>query len=315
MKVTIFIISFVLSIGLATFGIMVAYRLKKKEEYSFVSSLFYYSLLVAFYGIYSIWGHLAFSYLLRDVIESPNNLLNISSIFPLMGIPVLIVGWYLFIQFSVELVGRKLHAYIAIIYFTICLAILLFLGDYFKNQLVNQEAIRHFLLFKSLAIINLAVTSIGGLTIFIIGPEKKLKLSGQVLGLFLIMPALLSTVSLFMVYSHWFVPVLFVIFYFSQVALPIAYIYFKVDNIAEAANENFESFCSTFEISKRETEIILEICKGKTNQAIADSLFITLQTVKDHIHHIYTKTGAKNRVQLTNLVRDKIKSEPAKDKP
>ena len=47
----------------------------------------------------------------------------------------------------------------------------------------------------------------------------------------------------------------------------------------------------------------MEICSGKTNQQIADDLFISLQTVKDHIHHIYLKTGVKNRVQLTNLIR------------
>ena len=39
-----------------------------------------------------------------------------------------------------------------------------------------------------------------------------------------------------------------------------------------------------------------------SNQEISDSLYISLQTVKDHVHRIFTKTGVKNRVQLTNLV-------------
>jgi len=30
-----------------------------------------------------------------------------------------------------------------------------------------------------------------------------------------------------------------------------------------------------------------------------------LQTVKDHNHHIFIKTGVKSRVQLSNLVREK----------
>ena len=68
---------------------------------------------------------------------------------------------------------------------------------------------------------------------------------------------------------------------------------------------NFKSFCEIFEISKREAEIIWEICSGKTNKAISEKLFITLQTVKDHTHRIYTKTGVKSRVQLANLVREK----------
>jgi DNA-binding CsgD family transcriptional regulator len=39
-----------------------------------------------------------------------------------------------------------------------------------------------------------------------------------------------------------------------------------------------------------------------TNQEISDSLFISVQTVKDHIYRIFLKTGVKNRVQLTNLL-------------
>ena len=56
-----------------------------------------------------------------------------------------------------------------------------------------------------------------------------------------------------------------------------------------------------FRISKREKQIIEEICKGKTNQQIADELFITLQTVKDHTHNIYKKVNVKNRVQLSQM--------------
>jgi DNA-binding NarL/FixJ family response regulator len=70
-------------------------------------------------------------------------------------------------------------------------------------------------------------------------------------------------------------------------------------------NVGFPEFCDMYEISKREAEIILEICTGKSNKAIADKLFITLQTVKDHNHRIYTKTQVRSRVQLANLVREK----------
>lgn len=63
----------------------------------------------------------------------------------------------------------------------------------------------------------------------------------------------------------------------------------------------FEAFCQRYDISRCEAEIIREIRAGKSNREIADTLFITLQTVKDHIHRIFTKTGVSNRVQLINL--------------
>jgi DNA-binding CsgD family transcriptional regulator len=56
-----------------------------------------------------------------------------------------------------------------------------------------------------------------------------------------------------------------------------------------------------FGITKREQEIIRLICEGKSNREIKDRLFISLQSVKDHVYRIYRKTEVKNRVQLANL--------------
>ncbi len=55
-------------------------------------------------------------------------------------------------------------------------------------------------------------------------------------------------------------------------------------------------------ISKREKEIVNKICEGKTNQQIADELFISLQTVKDHTHRIYTKIGINSRLKLVQMI-------------
>lgn len=50
-------------------------------------------------------------------------------------------------------------------------------------------------------------------------------------------------------------------------------------------------------LSKRETEILGLIEKGYTNQKIADTLFVSLSTVKSHTSNIYTKLSVKNRTQ------------------
>jgi DNA-binding CsgD family transcriptional regulator len=57
-------------------------------------------------------------------------------------------------------------------------------------------------------------------------------------------------------------------------------------------------------ITAREREILGLICAGRTNQEIADRLFISLATVKDHNHNIFRKTGVRNRVELVNLFRE-----------
>jgi DNA-binding CsgD family transcriptional regulator len=56
-------------------------------------------------------------------------------------------------------------------------------------------------------------------------------------------------------------------------------------------------------ITRREREIIKLIQAGKTNQEIADDLFISVATVKDHNHNLFRKSGVRNRLELANLFR------------
>ena len=68
---------------------------------------------------------------------------------------------------------------------------------------------------------------------------------------------------------------------------------------------SFENLIARYGITHREREIIKEVCSGKSNQEIADVLFISLQTVKDHTHRIYLKMGIKRRVQLIKIMQSK----------
>lgn len=310
MKNGLFIFSFIVSLGLAALGLMTAYRLKKQAEKQYASSLFYYDIFLTAFGFYSIWSYLAFQFILDNVITSRDTLLNVVGIFPFMGFPLIIVAWYLYIQFCIELVGKKLKGYISILYFSCFILIFLFLAYYFKNQLVQNEAMEVALLFRSLAIINLVIVLAGSALFLVSKKNTTINFNKNYLALTLIAPVIIASIALFVVSSHWVLIIIFILFYYSHIASPSTYIYFKTQNLPQTHTSNFHDFCVQFEISKRETEIIQEICQGKTNQAIADSLFITVQTVKDHAHRVYTKTGVKNRVQLTNLVRLKIESEP-----
>lgn len=56
-------------------------------------------------------------------------------------------------------------------------------------------------------------------------------------------------------------------------------------------------------ITAREKQIVQLIQAGKTNQEIADELFISVATVKDHNNNLFRKCGVRNRVELANLFR------------
>ncbi len=56
-------------------------------------------------------------------------------------------------------------------------------------------------------------------------------------------------------------------------------------------------------ITAREMEIISYLIKGYNKQRIGEELFISENTVKKHIQHIYEKLNVSNRVELVNLVK------------
>ncbi|MDN3017608.1 response regulator transcription factor [Paenibacillus sp. BSR1-1] len=51
------------------------------------------------------------------------------------------------------------------------------------------------------------------------------------------------------------------------------------------------------DLTSRELEILLLMAQGKTNQEIADELFIALKTVKTHVSNILSKLDVQDRTQ------------------
>ena len=51
------------------------------------------------------------------------------------------------------------------------------------------------------------------------------------------------------------------------------------------------------QLTEREMEVLLLVAQGKTNQEIADELFIALKTVKTHVSNILAKLEVQDRTQ------------------
>lgn len=66
----------------------------------------------------------------------------------------------------------------------------------------------------------------------------------------------------------------------------------NMSRLATTSAEDDES------LSDREIEILVEVCRGLSNQEIADKLFISKRTVDKHRANILEKTGCKNTANL-----------------
>ncbi|BAZ40807.1 two component transcriptional regulator, LuxR family protein [Calothrix sp. NIES-4101] len=72
----------------------------------------------------------------------------------------------------------------------------------------------------------------------------------------------------------------------------------EIEYIASTANP-------TNPLTQREQEILVLLAQGKTNQQIANALYITSGTVRVHVHTILQKLEARDRIQAVTVAMEK----------
>jgi DNA-binding CsgD family transcriptional regulator len=95
-------------------------------------------------------------------------------------------------------------------------------------------------------------------------------------------------------------------------AVPIVWLnkFFARDFMKLSPNENLQFLdvaLQNYQISNREREIMELILQGKSNKEIEDVLFISYNTVKNHIYNMYQKLGVKSRGQLIHFILESRK--------
>jgi DNA-binding NarL/FixJ family response regulator len=64
-------------------------------------------------------------------------------------------------------------------------------------------------------------------------------------------------------------------------------------------------------LTTRETEVLVLIAEGLTNQEIARKLHVSTATVKTHINNLFAKTGLKDRAQAVRYAYGKGLARPS----
>lgn len=58
-------------------------------------------------------------------------------------------------------------------------------------------------------------------------------------------------------------------------------------------------------LSARELEVLRLVAEGRSNDAIARELFVSVATVKSHLSHISTKLGTRSRTEAVATARER----------
>jgi DNA-binding CsgD family transcriptional regulator len=302
----LFYLIFIVSVALAAAGIILASRLRNKYKSEIFSNLLYFQVFIYAFGFYGIWGQVVIKTFLSPILSS-EILLRLSDIAMLMGLPFLVFAWLMLIRFSGSLSGKNRTNWFVLWFLIVNLSILIVLGYFItrKSTFNTTLAIREYYIIMNLVYFFLAAYLIHfpwkGQQVIHDHDRKIIAPS-----LFLIMIA--QCVPLLFFTTQTWIAVIFVFaFFLGNIFLPVYFSYGTLlPSFAEEPEKNipFKEFCKSFDVSPRESDVIREICNGLSNKEISDKLFISLQTVKDHTHHIYIKTNVKSRVQLINLVKD-----------
>ncbi|MBS5820096.1 MAG: response regulator transcription factor [Enterococcus gilvus] len=65
-----------------------------------------------------------------------------------------------------------------------------------------------------------------------------------------------------------------------------------------------QRFCHAHQFTQRESEVFELLLFHCTNREIADRLFLSLGTVKTHVHNIFIKLDIKKRTQIFPLFEE-----------
>ena len=300
----------IISVSGGVYSLILLFRLRKIYRIDYLNSFLYYKILHFVFGIYGILGGIAIREILLKYDIKIAEIESIAIVIPFFGVPFIIAAWYILIKTSNELISRKVSQSVAIIFFTLSTASFLIYGLILRrlpeksdlsgadlSQLIRIVFYSIDLLVKIYILVMLIYTAIRS------GNNKKRILLVR-FGFILAGLAVLNAVALHFAYWSVYVGLYFLLFYFfSDLALIIllkSYLKRNANEFIELT-DSLEDLYQKYGISKREKQIITEICRGKTNQEIADELFISLQTVKDHTYNIFRKVNVRNRVQLTQI--------------
>jgi DNA-binding CsgD family transcriptional regulator len=307
-----------LALGAALYAILATQRLVRRYRLAWLSTYLAFQIFAGVYGIYGLIGQLVLGEILGrrgspvPTIETVRHLVNF------LGLPFLILAWYMFLRLSRELADRKVRMGFTLAYFAVLGLTFLVYAAAVVWLSVSERSVRSYESVAAasraaLAALEAAVILVALLPLFPAAAKMKNRERARAVKSFalLYLTVLVARLALFPFSKTSLLASAAVLLVFFGANIPGVWLWkghlarhFVVPlPQSEGGELDLRRFFDEFHISKREEEVVLQICAGRTNKEISEALFISLQTVKDHVYRVFQKTDVRNRVQLTNLVQ------------
>jgi DNA-binding CsgD family transcriptional regulator len=305
------ILTFVLCLALTVASVLVSRQLLATYASELLRHHFYYLAAFHAFAFYGLWGQILTRGVLASLDADTGVVEVVAGVLPVLGVPFLIVSWIMLLNMACSMFGRtfnpawySLHAVVFLVLAAASWVAITLLqaetqapavGVVEALAMIGTEAF-YFSVFLALVwrfrgaveadkrrvLVTFAVLLAGAYA------------ARSALAALVLVDVRLGAVALLAVHGSNLPPLLYLRANADRVFSPV--------KAEQATHVGVQHALDRFGVTKRERQIVEKICLGKTNKQIADELFISLQTVKDHTHRIYSKIGINSRVQLVQLM-------------
>jgi len=297
-------------------SIFFSFRLMKRYKVSFTGSFFYYIVFLYIFGTYSLAGAGILEQVLSGM-EIDLQVIHSARLYAIfLGIPFLALANFMFLRSITEFFGKKPSTAFIVFYFLILTAVFVFFGVYMvRLTYFDLGDFRDFIVLQRWIFIAFTWATYLFAYLYILFYSSEIsdlpaKKHIRIFGAWYLAYMVLCIAPLALTGYHAIFRQVFLLVFLSWHLIPILFLNVYLNKYQEPESmlpDDFETsllaFAEEHDISKRECEVVRLICRGLSNQEISETLFISLQTVKDHTHRIFVKTGVRNRVQLSNMIR------------
>ncbi len=312
----IFGLILLISLFLGAAAISLAIGLQRRYRLAYLSSYLYFQIFITVFGLYGLTGRVTARRILIERGTSYQIVETIGHFFFFLGLPFFILAWYMFLRLCREMDGKTLSRRVTVGYFLTLAGVFIAYGTTLLKANISVWSDRQYAILSSGQVYASVVIEmfilVLGLSFLLsraMAEDHKTRRALRIFGLTWLVG---YGTSLFLwPYSgrsgfnsalHIFVfslaNLLPLLFWRTHLGKSI-----PAPSLQQASPAEMEQFLARYKITKREEEVIRELCSGKSNREISESLYISLQTVKDHVYRIYQKTNVRNRVQLINLIQ------------
>jgi DNA-binding CsgD family transcriptional regulator len=293
--------------------VLVSRQLLATYTAPFLRHHFYYLAAFHAFAFYGLWGQILTRGLLAAIETDAGAIEAVAGFLPVLGVPFLFVAWGMLLTMAGSMFGKPIerawHALHVIVFVLLTIGVWLAVSrlqaepdsqaaglSFMEAAAMAGAELIYFSVFLVLVLRNAAAAH---------GDKRRVMRAFALLlcGAFVVRSLLatlvlvdlrLSSVALLALHASNLGPLLYLRANADRAFPPV-----KAEH---ATKIGMEHVFDRYGVTKRERQIVEKICLGKTNKQIADELFISLQTVKDHTHRIYSKVGVGSRMQLVQMM-------------